>query len=418
MDNAPNTTPQSIAVIGGGIAGCATAYALAEQGFEVTIFEKDHQLAMGASGNPAAMLYPRLSGQNLHSHFALSAFHYSLSLYHSLGLAKNEFQQCGLLQLGFNDKEQLRIQKVIKAYPNAVKKITASEATNIANTDIKYDALYFADAGWITPQSVCQKLTLHRNINVKTDTKVASFTDENNTIILTTSSNHQLRFNHIVLCNACAANQFIQSKYLTMDKVSGQISLLNATAESAKIKTIICSNGYLSPAINIQHSLGATFNTDADSQTTEISEHQTNLNRLLDLAPQLITKFKASECKARIGTRAIASDRLPMVGNLINHDLLIAKRPRPSLKKNELPWQRHVWVNIAHGSHGFINAPYCAHLLSLMITKRLDIKAKDTLTHLNPNRFLFKSLGLKQLARTMACSETSPLHFSSPSFLT
>ena len=49
-------------VIGGGIAGCSSAYALAQRGWHVTLIEQAATLAAGASGNPLAVLYARLTG--------------------------------------------------------------------------------------------------------------------------------------------------------------------------------------------------------------------------------------------------------------------------------------------------------------------------------------------------------------------
>ena len=48
-----------IAIIGGGLAGCAAAWCLSRQGHHVTIFEKGTEIASGASGNERGMINPR-----------------------------------------------------------------------------------------------------------------------------------------------------------------------------------------------------------------------------------------------------------------------------------------------------------------------------------------------------------------------
>src|SRR5574340_886234 len=48
--------PQSAIVIGGGIAGCAAAHALAQRGVQVTLLERAPRLATAASGNPRGIL--------------------------------------------------------------------------------------------------------------------------------------------------------------------------------------------------------------------------------------------------------------------------------------------------------------------------------------------------------------------------
>lgn len=65
------TKPLSVAVIGAGVAGLSSAYALAARGHKVTIFDKDKPLA-GASGNIRGFLAPKLTSlkrleTNLHA---------------------------------------------------------------------------------------------------------------------------------------------------------------------------------------------------------------------------------------------------------------------------------------------------------------------------------------------------------------
>ena len=50
---------RKIAIIGAGIAGLTCAYAFARRGHQVTIYDQSAPLA-GASGNPLALLNPRL----------------------------------------------------------------------------------------------------------------------------------------------------------------------------------------------------------------------------------------------------------------------------------------------------------------------------------------------------------------------
>ena len=78
--------PSTAIVIGGGIAGCSTAHALALRGITVTLFERNASIASEATGNPQAMLYPRLSGNDDASRFALESYRYSLNLFNSLNL--------------------------------------------------------------------------------------------------------------------------------------------------------------------------------------------------------------------------------------------------------------------------------------------------------------------------------------------
>jgi tRNA 5-methylaminomethyl-2-thiouridine biosynthesis bifunctional protein len=164
--------PKTAIVIGGGIAGCSTAFALAQRGIKVTLLERHAEIASEASGNPIGMLYPRLSGDDAASEFTLAGFLHSLALFKSLDLDPKNFNYCGLLQLGFNARELLRITKVARQnHPaNILKYVTQLEASSLAGTSISHDALYFPNAGWVKPQQLCKRLRQHKNISLTTST--------------------------------------------------------------------------------------------------------------------------------------------------------------------------------------------------------------------------------------------------------
>ena len=85
-------------VIGGGIAGCSTAYALANRGIAVTLIERHDKLASEASGNPLAMLYPKLSiNPTMQSALALQGFEFTLNLLKNLPNHADFFDACGQL---------------------------------------------------------------------------------------------------------------------------------------------------------------------------------------------------------------------------------------------------------------------------------------------------------------------------------
>ena len=96
-------------VIGGGIAGCSTAYALAKRGIAVTLIEQHDQLATEASGNPIAALYPKLSIKpSAQSTLALQGFSFTLNLLKQLPNNADFFHACGQIQLAYDAREQAR----------------------------------------------------------------------------------------------------------------------------------------------------------------------------------------------------------------------------------------------------------------------------------------------------------------------
>lgn len=399
-------------VIGGGIAGCSTAYSLANRGLQVTLYERQATIASGASGNPLAMLYPRLSGDDASSEFALAGYLHSLSLYQSLNLSKADFDHCGMLQLGFNARELARIQKVAAKHdPNhEMKYITHLEASSLAGIDIQDDALYFPNAAWVNPKNLCKRLTEHRNITLITSHQVSKLTKNDDKFEAYDDDNLLAQAEIAIIANANDAQQLCPSLPLYTQAVRGQVSLLKTTHASNALKTIICSDGYLSPAAYQQdstylHCLGATFSTEPEapaipshSQLAD-KDHSANLDKLRNISLFLHENLQSNIVGGRVSLRCSTSDYWPLVGQLLDSDVFSTNPPRPSAPVENLPWIKGLYMNVAHGSKGFTSAPLCAELLAgLICNEKLAISA-ELAGRLNPNRFLLREMGLKRLAK-------------------
>ncbi|MDP3086862.1 MAG: FAD-dependent 5-carboxymethylaminomethyl-2-thiouridine(34) oxidoreductase MnmC [Methylotenera sp.] len=394
-------TPKTAILIGGGIAGCSTAYALAQRGIQVTLFERNEAIASEASGNPQAMLYPRISGDDDASQFALESYLYSLNFYKSLNLNPADNNICGMLQLGFNPRESERIQKVatLKHEGNIIKYVNSDEASELAGIALSHDALYFPDAAWVNPNQLCKRLTEHKNISVNTLSNVNNILKNNDLFEIYSNGNLIEKADIVIIANANEAQNLGINLYLKTQAVRGQVSILEATDESNKIKSIICSDGYLSPASNNQHCLGATFSTDNMGDAIDEEDHQANLFKLKSFSLPLHENLKNNIKGGRVSFRCTSFDYFPLVGKLLDNAMLNAKPPRPNATPETLPYINGLYINVAHGSRGFTSAPFCAELLAQLICNEPITMNSEFAALMNPNRFALRKLGLKRLAR-------------------
>ena len=400
--------PETAIVIGGGIAGCSTAYALAQRGIKVTLLERNASIASEASGNPLAMLYPRLSADDDSSQFALAAYLHSIALYKTLGLADEDFNACGMLQLGFNARELARIQKAAAQHPASILRyVDKDEASLIAGIDIAHDALYLPEAAWVKPQQLCNRLIQHKNISTITLKEVFSLLKNNDLFEINLNGGSKLQSPLVIIANANDAQQLCPDLPLNSHSVRGQVSLLEASGSSAPLNTIICSDGYLSPAAYQQdkaqlHCLGATFSATADNAselTLSAADHKTNLDKLDNISPALYQDLQNNIVGGRVSSRCTTGDYWPLTGQLQEPAKLSARPPRAGAAVNTLPWVTGLYINAAHGSKGFTTAPLCAEIIAGMICHE-TLPVSDALAGLlNPNRFLLKQMGLKRLAK-------------------
>lgn len=399
-------------IIGGGIAGCSAAYALAQRGIKVTLLERNADIASEASGNPLAMLYPRLSGDDAGSEFALAAYLYSLQLYQSLNLPPAEFDCCGMLQLGFNAKESARIQKVAaQGHARSILElVNKTQASKLAGIQIEHDALHFPGAAWINPQQLCRRLTQHKNISTLTLENVFNILNINGLFEVQTNKNTILKTDIVVIANANSAQQLCPDLLISAQAVRGQVSVVNATESSKALQKIVCSDGYLSPAAlrkgsEVLHCLGATFSNIAATENTlnafmiEAQDHLANLEKLNNISSTLYSDLKNNIADGRVSLRCTAIDYWPLAGQLLDVTALKTAPPRPSADVNSLPWVNGIYMNIAHGSKGFTTAPLCAEQIACMASKQTLPVSNDLAGLMNPNRFLLKDMGLKRLAK-------------------
>ena len=384
---------------------------------QVTLLERHSTLGFEASGNPCAMLYPRISGDDSLSEFALAGYLYSLNLFTALHLNANTFNRCGMLQLGFNAREMARIKKVATYYANnnVVHYISQQEASHLAGVIVQHDALYFPDAGWIKPSYLLPHLSQHDNITIQalTNIKALSFINHVWRVADTDNNTHEAEI--VVIAKANEAKNFKQSAHIQTQAIHGQISLLGATTLSKNLNCIVCSNGYLSPSIDGRHSLGATDATANIPLAINAQDHLKNFHTLKMISEQLHQDLVPRELvqqleqpayitPGRVSSRCTTSDYFPLVGQLLNVETLRCQPPRPNADTNALPWLSGLYINAAHGSKGFTSAPLCAELLaSLICNETLPISA-TLVGLLNPNRFILRAMGLKRLAKTMAIS--------------
>ncbi len=405
-------------VIGAGLAGCASAASLAARGWRVTIIEQHSKIAQEASGHAQGILYLKLSAHNTAlSRFILSGFGYTRRLLAALStekpanssnqktmLSTDDWDMCGILQLAFNDKEHKRFATLAEHFPKELlQAVSAEQASAIAGVELEYSGLFYPEAGWVNPPALCHILSQHPLISLKTTEQALTLSQDAEHNWQVHSANSLIAAAPVVvLCSAANVAQFTQSAHLPLNPVRGQTTQLPATPASENIHCVVCADGYISPARQGTHTIGASFNFAADSQAATLAEHYSNLDLLHEISPSLkehcaTDALDVSTLQGHAAFRCTSIDYLPLVGPIAQHDAFmqtyadLRKDARLPLQQ-PCPWHQGLYVNTAHGSRGLISAPLAAELLSAWICHEPFPLPLDIVQHSHPNRFALRTL--------------------------
>lgn len=392
---------QTAIVIGGGISGATSSYALAKRGLKVTLIERHEALAQEASGNPTGVLYPRLGNpEDKLSQFALAGYLYSLRLLSQLNLSQAHYQTCGVLQLAFNAREQARCDSVLaQGLPdNLLRRVSQDEASTLAGVDLSVGGVFFPSAGWVNPSAWCTTLTKHENITIRTSTHALRIIRAGEIWQVWDRQDCIAEADIVILACAKDIMQFEQSSHCVMQAVRGQVTLVPSTPTSEQLKTVVCSEGYITPMHQQMHCLGATFSTDDPTLDVREADHLHNLDILHEISPVLYDSLKHQALKGRVALRSTTKDYFPLLGQLLDTKQLNANPPRYNDNSAILPWLNGLYVNAGHGSKGLISAPLCAEVLASIICGEPAPIAKSLMSAIEPNRFALRALGLKLLA--------------------
>ncbi|MBV1932600.1 MAG: FAD-dependent 5-carboxymethylaminomethyl-2-thiouridine(34) oxidoreductase MnmC [Porticoccaceae bacterium] len=410
------------AIIGGGIAGCTTANALAQRGWQVTVYEKADTLAAGASGNPQGIIYPRLSPEASYlSRFNLSALLFAIRFYGqfwdkstaagTVATVTPSGSRCGVLVLPETPSELAvfaRIANSFKSCEGFVHLVNNAEIEVLSGLPLQAkSSLYFPTLGWVEPRKVCEQLVKHPNIRVEQAdiNEISLDIDNDNWQLQTAKQARTYTANTVVIATSHHTRAFKVSEHLPLKAIRGQISSVPATDTSRALKTVICGAGYLSPASDDRHTFGATYNLDTTSEDVRIEDHQLNLETLNNTDASLtvvLDKPEASTLSGRASLRCTTPDYLPLIGpapifeEFVEDFAALRNDARANILHSGSYWPG-LYLHCGLGSRGFTYAPLGAELLADIISKDTPCLPRDLQIALHPGRFTIRDLKRKRI---------------------
>jgi len=390
-------------VIGGGLAGCASANSLAKRGWQVSLLERHEKLAKEASGNPQGVLYLKLSahGTTL-SQLIVSGFGYTRRLLEQLQRGR-DWDDCGVLQLGFNAKEAERQAQLASAFPAAlVHMLDQPRAQAVAGIELAHGGLFYPEGGWVHPPALCHYQAHHPGIQVLTHHDVVQLRNVDGQWQACQGDKVLASAPVVILAGAAEVKRFAASSGLPLKRIRGQITQLVETQDSAALNTVVCAEGYVAPGRLGEHTLGASFDFNNEDLSTTPAGHQGNLDLLQEISPDMAQRLGGDHLDPEhlsgwAAFRCTSPDYLPIVGPLADPEAFteayaVLRKDARQVPDTECPWLHGLYVNSGHGSRGLITAPISGELLAAWIDGAPLPVPRSIAEACHPNRFALRAL--------------------------
>ena len=396
-----------VAIIGSGLAGANLAYAFRRRSCPTTVIERTACVASESSSVPGAVFMPRLTaGKGPDGAFYAMAWRYAVSLIADLLDDTTEsFKPCGVLHLAKTKDDLKRCQTIAAQQQLPASMMTYvddAEASRLAQIPLDHGGLYFPHGCWLEPQRLCEQLL--KGCTVQTQKTVGACVQRDNEWTLFDTDDIEIgAADVVVLANGLAATQVPQASWLPLIARRGQISRFAATSESTALQCVIAGDGYVLPAIDGVHTIGATFDHIREEDRLDPHPEPTqdgdayNMSLLEDMLPGLCDQPEILSEQSWTGLRCTTADHLPLTGPLPDHerytedfaDMRHGRRPEIY---PQATYHTGLFVLTGLGARGLVAAPLAAELVASQACGEPLPVPHSVATALHPGRFTVRDL--------------------------
>lgn len=393
---APSAERRAI-VVGAGLAGSATAAALAAQGWQCELLDRHASPAQEASGNPAGLFHGIVNAQDgTHARFNRAA---ALEIARVLGDALRDGvpgSLDGLLRLETALPDATAMQAVLDrvGLPGGyVQALDAEAAGRRASLALSQPAWFYPQGGWVQPGALVrwfiaqggERVRWHGGVQVESIQR----DDEGRWHVKDAQGASIANAPVLVLANAGDALRLLGQPAWSVEPVRGQLSVAPAGAAGWALPRIpLAGAGYLLPPIDGMAVFGATSAVGDMAPELRTSDHEYNLAQYRKLTGQA-APVDASTLQGRTAWRWVAGDRLPIVGAVPD---LQAASTRPIDQVRFVPRVPGLFVFTALGSRGITWSALGAGALASAISGAPAPLERSLLDAIDPGRFLARQV--------------------------
>ena len=348
---------RKIAIIGAGIAGLSSAWAFAQRGHQVTIYEQNEPLS-GASGNPLALLNPKLCPiEQAHEHLMTLSWQHALNFYQQF----KAFRSIQVQQIALKNADEL--SGLVEQYPENV--LTAN-TTLECFPETEFPSLTLHQAGAVSPHQLRDEILQHANIRIE-KVKISRLESTDSQVTLWQDQQIIAITDHAIVCCAKQSAELFEN-YPVLKPIRGQVSWVENSQRPLALDQAYSYGGYCMQLDTAQLILGASFYPNRDDAEVLTEDHVHNYELIHNVFPKYAQGLPSVDTwQGRASVRAQSLDYLPLVGKIQNFG--------------------QIYTFAGLGSKGFLFAPLCSEILAALILGELCPVPQSLLDKLNPQRF-------------------------------
>ncbi len=384
----PAAAPSHAIVIGAGLAGAATARALALQGVPCTVLDTSARPASAASGNPAGLFHGTVGADDtVHTRWHRAASFAAADWVHASQAGASD----GLLRLnGTHDLAAMQALLAAQQLPAAyVQALSAAQASARAGLPLTQPAWLFTAGGCADPRVLVQHALTTPGVTWQGHAHVHSIEHSADGWLVRDSDARVIaQAPVVVLANAAEALRLATLPFGWAERVRGQVTWLSAADSALKPRLPIASGGYVLTLPDGGGLLiGATSQPGDDDAQLREADHSRNFERAKQLLDVDVARAGAL-LHGRVGWRVVTRDRLPMVGMAADVAApLPGRRDAPRL----LTRQHGLFIHTALGSRGITSAALGGELIAAQLCGAPWPLEADLADAIDPARFILRT---------------------------
>ncbi|WP_374665944.1 FAD-dependent 5-carboxymethylaminomethyl-2-thiouridine(34) oxidoreductase MnmC [Acinetobacter sp.] len=352
----PAFQQRHIAIIGAGIAGLSCAWALAQRGHQITLFDRTAPLA-GGSGNPLALLNPKLCPiEQSAEHLMTLTWQYALQHYAKF----KAFRPIQVHQLALKKADELL--DLAAQYPAGVLEAKAAAESPLATA---YAGINLLQAGAVYPQQLRDHMLQHPLIQFQQ----AEVTQIQQSAPIQLYQHQQLlgAYDQVIVCAARHSAQLF-AHYPLLKPIRGQVSWVKNAEQALPMQQAYSYGGYCMQ-LDAEHLiLGASFCPNREDDAVLQEDHVHNYDLIHSAFPSYAQSLAAPDTwQGRASVRAQTQDYFPLLGKMQE--------------------DQEIYTFAGLGSKGFLYAPLCSEVLAAQMLGEASPIPAGLLKKLSAQRF-------------------------------